>query len=520
MLLTIILIVLIGLLSILYILFKINFNYWLQYPQITSVKGKIFSGNFIDFLTFKTNFGYHLRTLYEDQKYCNEAVVGIYALYEPGLLIKEPEIIKSILIKDFDCFNSRTCRGDLSHDPLGALNLFFSSYTHWREMRLKLSPVFSTGKLKFMYPLVQKVGVRLEDCLQQKGNRFTLELKQLCGRYTTEVITTTLMGFTSKALENNQEYIYQEAVKLSAFNMKRAVDFLITFFAPKLNSLLRPRIFYQSTEQFMRSSIACVMEERERLVGSRNDLIDAFVKIKQEVKSKGEQVAQCMESLIAQACIFMSAGFDTSSTTIANALFEMAKDPQVQQKLRQEILQAFTQGQGEISYDSLNKMEYLQMVIDEVLRLYPVLPILDRRYCKAANRSLEFSLEPYYDYKLPDGMPVYISVFGLHYDPKYWPNPTKFDPERFSPANKKLLNPLTYLPFGDGPHNCIGSRLGLLQVKVGLVHLLKHYRVQVCAETVLKPKFEPMSIVLQTKGGIHVEFIKDMLCENLVNKLE
>ncbi|XP_037812684.1 cytochrome P450 6g1-like [Lucilia sericata] len=376
-------------------------------------------------------------------------------------------------------------------------------------MRVKLSPVFTSGKLKLMYPLLQKVGVKLEEHLKQNGNQFTLELKQLCGRYTTDVISTTIMGFNSNALGNKQEYIYQEAFKLSAFNVKRAVDFLIAFFAPKLNRILRPRIFYQSTEKFMRSSIKCVIEERERSGAIRNDLIDAFIKIKQETRWKGEDEHQCMESLIAQASIFMSAGFETSATTMANALFEMAKNQEVQQKLRKEIVQTLARDEGEMSYDSLNKMEYLQMVIDETLRLYPVLPLLDRRYSKSVNRSEEFSLAPHYDYKLPEGMPVYISVFGLHYDPKFWPFPYKFDPERFSPVNKKLLTPLTYLPFGDGPHNCIGARLGLLEVKVGLVHILKYYRVRVCAQTIIQPKFEPKSIVLQTRGGIHVEFIRD-----------
>ncbi|KAM7342310.1 cytochrome P450 6g1-like [Cochliomyia hominivorax] len=481
----------------------------LNFPEL-SINEKIFGGKFFDFLTFKTNFSYHAKSLYEDERYKHESVIGIYGLYQPGLLIREPEIIKNIFIKDFDCFRNRSCIGDTHRDPLGAMTLFFASYPFWREMRLKLRSIFSSGNLKLMYPLLQKVGESLEQFLKRKGECFTVELKQLSGRYTTDVISTTIMGFQSNALENDQEFIYQEAIKLGIFNFKRAFDFLIMFFAPKLNWIFKPKVFYHSTEQFLRSSISRVMEERERLQGQRNDLIDAFVKIKQQADEKNEQIS--MNNLYAQAGILMTGGYETSSTTLANALFELAKDQQVQETLRQEILK-HSEEDGEISYDTLNKMSYLQMIVDEILRMYPVLPLLDRRYQPSTYKSTEFSLQPYYDYKLPNDMPVYIPVFGLHYDPKYWPDPLKFDPERFNAVNKKLLRPCTYLPFGDGPRNCIGARLGLLQVQVGLVYFLKNFSVEICSETNINSEFEPKSIALQIKGGIHLRFIRDDLCD-------
>lgn len=413
---TIILLIISSILIAFYIWFKTNFNYWTNYPQIPSVNGKIFSGNFMDFATFKTNFSYHGRTLYEDKRFGKEAVIGIYGLYQPGLLIREPELIKSILIKDFDCFRSRSCKGDIHSDPIGALNLFFASYSHWRQMRLKLNSVFSNGNLKFMFPLLQKVGENLQQYLEQKGQRFTAEVKHISGRFTTDTISTTIMGVHSNALGNDQEYIYQVALKLVMFSIKRSFDFIIMFFAPKLVSILKPKVFYQSTEQFLRSCIPWVIKERERTGAIRNDLIDTFIKLKHS--SETEDKKQFMENLIAQAGVLMAGGYETSSTTLAYALFELAKDQEVQHKLRQEILHYFKEDHGEISYESLNKIEYLQMVIDETLRLYPVFPLIDRRYEPSTNRSSTYSLNPYYDYDLPPNMPVYISIYGLHYDPK------------------------------------------------------------------------------------------------------
>ena len=94
---------------------------------------------------------------------------------------------------------------------------------------------------------------------------------------------------------------------------------------------------------------------------------------------------------------------------------------------------------------------------------------------------------------------------------QYWPNPDEFDPERFSNENKKTHHPMTYLPFGAGPHNCIGLRVGLLQAKLGLLHLLKNYSVRPCKDTIEKMKFDTSQPTLQCIKGIYLELVRDPL---------
>lgn len=77
---------------------------------------------------------------------------------------------------------------------------------------------------------------------------------------------------------------------------------------------------------------------------------------------------------------------------------------------------------------------------------------------------------------------------------------------------------MVYLPFGNGPRNCVGSRLGQLQVKVALTHILKNHYVKLCSKTNLDPQFDPKAFVLQMKGGIHLEVIRDNMYDNAVNK--
>ncbi|XP_005190509.1 cytochrome P450 6g1 [Musca domestica] len=501
-----------GIIAIfLYILYKAQYGFWKRHPAVPSLPGRIFSGNLLDFLLFKTNFGYHLKKIYDDPAFTDKPVVGIYGLYRPSLLIREPELIKRILIKDFDCFHNRFHDIDVKYDPIGGQMMFYTSFRLWREMRQKLSPVFTSAKLKHMYPLIQNVAKNIEGYLGKQKSIHPLEMKNFCARYTSDIVATTLLGFKSNSLENPSEELWKEIALMAYFNLKRAIDFMVILFVPKMARLFRSKLFYKKTEDFLRDSITHAIKERELSGLPRNDLIDMFVKLREEAADDDRDMDKFMETLIAQGAIFIAAGSDTSSTTMSNALFELAKQPEVQKKLKEEIRQTFALDEGStISYENLNNMKYLDMVINETLRLYPVLPILERKYQRPEGTSGDYSLKPFCDFELSNDMPIYISLFGLHYDPKYWSNPIKFDPERFSPENKSTLNPMAYLPFGMGPHNCIGSRLALLQMKCGLVHLLHNHHVRVGKRTCLKPEFETKSILFEIKGGIHLEVVKDI----------
>lgn len=104
------------------------------------------------------------------------------------------------------------------------------------------------------------------------------------------------------------------------------------------------------------------------------------------------------------------------------------------------------------------------------------------------------------------GLPIVIPVFAIQRDAQYYPDPEKFNPARFEGEEAKQRNAMLWLPFGEGPRNCIGLRFGMMQARIGLVTLLKNFEVTICSKTDIPLSFEPKPLILTPKGGIYLKF--------------
>lgn len=201
---------------------------------------------------------------------------------------------------------------------------------------------------------------------------------------------------------------------------------------------------------------------------------------------------------MAQALVFFAAGYEPSSAGLAFGLYELSRDQAVQQRLRAEIKEMLEQNDNQINSEALLGMKYLHMVLSEVLRLHPSLPLIDRR-CSIAPGAPNYSLRPFADFEMPDGMGIVVPVAAVHRNPEFHPDPDRFDPERFSAANIDKMVPYTYLPFGLGPRNCIGERFGWLQVKIGMVNFLRNHRVAPSGRMKTPMRYSPKSVFLQAE---------------------
>ncbi|GLH01137.1 Cytochrome P450 6k1 [Gryllus bimaculatus] len=207
------------------------------------------------------------------------------------------------------------------------------------------------------------------------------------------------------------------------------------------------------------------------------------------------------DTLISQSFTFLSAGFDTTSTTMSFALYHLAKNEAIQDKLRAQLKKVQKEHNGKLTYEAMQNVPYLDMIISETLRMYPVLPFLDRSCTK------DYQVQGT-DLVIEKGTVIFTSLYGIQRDPELYPNPDCFDPERFSEANKHSIPSGAYMPFGEGPRMCIGMRLGLLQTKVGLAHIILNFKVSPCAATPENMSYDLKSVLILPRDGVPLNFCR------------
>lgn len=183
------------------------------------------------------------------------------------------------------------------------------------------------------------------------------------------------------------------------------------------------------------------------------------------------------------------AGFTGVATTLNFLCYELSLNPEIQQRLYEEIVETNDQLDGKpLTFETLQKMQYMDMVVSEILRLWPIAVQMDR----SVSKQYLFEDKDGTKVLLQPNDRIWIPVYALHRDPKFYPNPDKFDPERFSEQNKRNIYPNTYLPFGNGPRACIASRLALLELKAIIYHMLLEFKIDVSPKT---------QIPIKLKGG-------------------
>ncbi|XP_061395800.1 LOW QUALITY PROTEIN: probable cytochrome P450 6g2 [Musca vetustissima] len=493
-------------------------NYWIRHnvPQITPLP---LVGNLGKILSMAEPSAKVIEEFYNHPKAEDKPFVGIYVFYRPAILLREPELIKRILVRDFPKFSNRFSCSDIEGDPLGSQNLFMLKNPAWKDIRFKLTPFFTSGKLKQMFPLIAEVGENLNKYLLKFSTsadspEFELELKEFCALYTTDVIATVAFGVQANSFENPNGQFRRNGREIFRFNKRRAINFSVVFFLPHLVPYFGAKVVPDEQTEFLRSTFNYVVAEREKSGKIRHDLIDILIEFKNSSKciaSKNGEVKFDGDLLVAQAAIFFTAGFESSSATMSFALYELARNPEIQERVREEVRTVLINSGGKLTLRNIESLEYMQMVISETLRLYPPLPFLDRECTVEKDES--YLLEPFSSFSIPKGMPIYIPAYALHMDPKViLPEPQTFNPERFSPENRKNITPYSYMPFGLGPHACIGERFAYLQNKgCETLQFLRNHRVTLSPKNPHRIKLDPKALILQSEGGIVLNVQRDPL---------
>ncbi|XP_025263422.1 probable cytochrome P450 6a13 [Camponotus floridanus] len=480
-----------------YYYFTSNYDFW-KSRGIRGPKPIPVFGNFKDVKLNKKFAGDYLMELYNEYK--NESMIGIFNRKTPILIVKNPDLIKDILIKDFSKFADRGLPVSEKADPLSQ-HLIALEPKRWRPLRIKLSPVFTSGKLKEMFSLISECADHLEQYIEKLVRKNEpIECCEVTAKYTTDVIGTCAFGIEMNALSDEDSEFRRMGRIVFTPTWQNILRMTIRQALPWLYEMLGYILPQSEINQFFRRIVIETMNYRETNNVIRHDFIDMLRELKKNPDKEGD--IKMTESLIAaQAFVFFLAGFETSSTTMSHALYELALNQQIQDKLREEIDHEYTKHGSNLTYENVKEMNYLDKVFKETLRKYPPATYLMRQ----STSSYTFNGTTL---DITKNQKVWIPIFAIHRDPDIYPKPDTFDPERFNHEAIQTRHPMHYLPFGDGPRNCIGARFALYQTKIGLIKILRNYKVEVCDKTQIPYITDPKAFLLVPKDGIYLRIIK------------
>ncbi|XP_049951753.1 cytochrome P450 9e2-like isoform X1 [Schistocerca serialis cubense] len=474
-------------------------------------------GNMLDVVFCRKSMPDILNELY--QKLDPHPYAGLFSFTIPVLLIRDPELIRSITVKDFDHFTDHMnfINAEKSN-PLSQKMLVALKGKEWHDMRTTLSPAFTTMKIKNMFMLIADIGQQVVAYLEKRTGDFdvstgnenllVLEMKDFFTRITNDVIATTAFGIKVDSLSEPDNLFYRMGRDLTAVRVIVGIGY--TLF-PKLMQLLGIPFMDRTATEFFKSTVIETIETREKQGIVRPDVIHLLMQARRaELRSeeagkdgstegKGKRLTN--DDIAAQAILFFFGGFDTVSTLMTFCSYLLATHEDVQRRLQQEVDDVMKKNRGQPDYEQVMACQYLDMVISETLRMYTPGVALDRVCVRPYQLP---DTETCRGVKVRPGEIVGIPVYCIHHDARYHPDPETFDPERFSPDNKHRIKPFTFLPFGSGPRVCIAQRFALMETKVVLLYLVSRFSFHVVAKTPVPLQIQPNNLTLSIKGGAWV----------------
>ncbi|KAJ8728460.1 hypothetical protein PYW08_016845 [Mythimna loreyi] len=469
--------------------------------------------------------------LYKD--FPNERFVGRYEFTKEMIIVRDIELIKKICIKDFEHFLDHRAVFR-SGESYFSRSLIALEGQEWKDMRSTLSPAFTSSKIRHMVPFMVEVGDQMVRSLKKKIEEsktgyIDVDCKDLTTRYTNDVIASCAFGLKVDSHNDVDNEFYTMGRSSTSMNLRSMLTFFVLLVLPSfLSKFLKLDLFPKSAKTFFKKLVLGTMNDRETRKIFRPDMIHLLMEAKkgklthEDTKSKDEaagfatveefavgqkQVNRVWSDndLISQAVLFFLAGFETVSAGMSFLLYELALAPDVQEKLAQEIKETDAKNGGKFDFNSVQYMPYMDMVISELLRLWPPGLALDRLCTKDYNLGKP-NANAEEDFIVTKGTSISIPVYAIHRDPQFFPNPEKFDPDRFSDENKHNIQPFTYMPFGVGPRNCIGSRFALCEMKVMVYHILKHVVVSPYEKTPIPAKLDRTTFNMLIEGGHWLRF--------------
>lgn len=411
-------------------------------------------------------------------------VVPIRMGLSKALFVNRPELINQ-LVRDRYCVRSEESRIGI-RSFLGDGLLSLEGPTHLRHRRL-MAPAFHRQRF-LEYGALMCDETYKEIASWKTGE--TRDVREDMMRLTYSIVSKALFSFDPNAHSSQEAEEVGRALKeVLPWMLLGAV---VAGVAPWMPVIYSPyaRASIKRLKQVVREIIA----RRRREGGDRGDLLSMLLETRDE---NGEALSDA--DVCGEALTLLMAGHDTTASTMTWAFYLLAQNPQLQAAVADQVLSVTGDNRTRVTTDMLPKMPLVRQVIDETLRMFPVVWIGDRTPQRPLN------LGPY---TVPEGLRVMFSMYVTQRDARFYPEPERFDPGRFSPERIDQIPEGAYMPFGAGVHMCIGNHFALMESQVILAGLLQHFafgsmpnfKLRLDPQVVLWP-IGSLSLQIQARAG-------------------
>ncbi|GAB0087039.1 Probable cytochrome P450 4s3 [Sergentomyia squamirostris] len=374
----------------------------------------------------------------------------------PTLFLNTPDDIKEVLThpKLFE----KTKLYELIKVWFGE-SILNSSKEKWLKTRKLLNPTFSFHILKQYQTSMQRCSEILVKKLLEVADEKPVDIYQYASLYAFDVICETAMGVQMNVQEDqNSEYV--EAVRTIC----------------KVLYIRTCSVFLKIPFIFNFSKYRKLQDDALRVLHGFLDML--LIAQRDNGDLTDEQIRGEVDT-------FIFGGHDTTSSALSFIIYELSRNPEIQEQVHKEV--------SEIGFN-IDTCKYLEAVIKETLRLYPPVSFYARRSTEDTTIG---------DLVVPPGVIITANAYSLHHNPDIYPDPNKFNPDRF--YNTSNIPNYAFIPFSAGPRNCIGHKFAMIELKITVANILRQFQF------LPVPNYEPSlttDIVVKSGNGIQVRIRK------------
>lgn len=383
--------------------------------------------------------------------------------------------------------------------------LLTSNGEKWHSRRRMLTPAFHFDILKEYFEVFKEESDKLVSLLRESLGK-ELNIVPISTQFTLNTICESAMGVKLSNL-GNDGIVYRENIykvgKLLFLRLVRPwlrLEFLYSILGYKkqLDEVLRPVLEF--TESIIKQRRRDFVSEVPRVSTDSNDE-NIYFRTKKRRYAMMDTLLQAErdglidnDGIIEETDTFTFEGHDTTSSAITFTLLLLAHHPEIQEEIFKEIKEIHGD-KNDLTIDDLSKLEYLDRVIKESLRIYPPVAFISR----------ELSEDYIHDgFTQPKGSGCNIHIYDIHRDPVAFPDPEKFDPDRFLPENCARRSNYAFIAFSAGMRNCIGQRFAMLELKTVFVKIVTNFKI--FPVTKREDVVFLGDLVLRAKNPIKMEF--------------